>query len=96
MKFIWDEEKETLNRQKHGISFQTASKVFDDVFRWEEFDEKHSSEEESRYITIGAVGDIVAILYVVYTPREDKIRIISARKATRGERRIYEYYRNGY
>ena len=95
MKFSWDENKDRHNRQKHGISFDLAAKVFNDEFRLEEYDAEHSLQED-RFITIGLVGDVLTVLYVVYTPRNDNIRIISARKANQKERRLYEYHRKGY
>ena len=86
--FEWDEEKERLNLEKHGISFTMAAKVFWDHARIEIYDEVHSINED-RYITIGWAGDV---LFVVYTERSDKIRLISARLATARERRIYDGY----
>lgn len=83
--FEWDEEKAERNVQKHHISFQTAAKVFLDENRIELFDEAHSIEED-RYITIGFVEDV---LFVVYTERRPKIRLISARLATPRERKAY-------
>ena len=88
MKFEWDKAKNRLNRVKHGIDFATAALVFGDEERLELFDEIHSDFEE-RYITIGAINGIVTVLFVVYTERSDRIRIISARKANEAERRIY-------
>lgn len=88
LEFEWDEEKERLNIKKHGISFTMAAKVFLDAGRIEIYDEAHSIDED-RYITIGWVGDV---LFVVYTERTSRIRLISARLATARERRIYEGY----
>ena len=78
--FEWDEEKEKINIAKHGIDFATASHVFLDPDRLEYYDEKHSTSDEDRYITIDFVGDV---LTVVYTERIDALRIISARIATK-------------
>ncbi len=83
--FEWDEKKAEINLEKHGISFETAAKVFLDEDRLEIYDEAHSTEED-RYITIGRAGEI---LFVVYTERTLKIRLISARLATPKERRLY-------
>ena len=80
MVFEWDDNKEKINIFKHGIDFSTAAHVFQDENRIEFFDETHS-EYEDRYITI--------IVMVVYTERENAIRLISARKATNQERRMY-------
>lgn len=81
----WDEQKNELNKKKHGISFETAALVFADVNRIEYFDRLHSIEED-RYVVLGRVNNI---LFVVYTEREDASRLISARLATATERRIY-------
>ncbi len=97
MRFEWDDEKEKINIIKHGIAFRTAELVFGDVNRIEIYDEAHSTLEEERYITIGAIDEVMLVVTVVYTPREnngdDVIRIISARKATKAERE--EYYNDG-
>jgi hypothetical protein len=85
MEFEWDSEKELYNIKHHGISFGIAKKVFNDNFRLEIYDDTHSIYED-RYNTIGLVEEI---LFVVYTERKEKIRIISARIATEHERRIY-------
>jgi uncharacterized DUF497 family protein len=85
MEFEWDEEKAQTNLKKHGVLFETAAKVFLDDNRIEIYDEANSIEED-RYITIGLAGDI---LFVVYTERGTKIRLISARLANARERRVY-------
>ena len=84
LKFEWDENKNISNQKKHGISFETATYVFRDSYYMEIYDFEHINED--RYIAIGMVGDL---LFVVFTEREDYIRIISARSATRSERRLY-------
>ena len=81
----WDENKNRLNKIKHGVDFYQAAKIFEDSFRLEEEDLAHS-DEELRYITIGRVNDI---LFVVYTERGDVTRLISARRATKKERVRY-------
>lgn len=91
MLFEWDSEKEKINIAKHGIDFKTASRVFFDENRIEMYDEVHSDYED-RYITIGTIDNIVYIVMVVYTEREKAIRLISARKATSRERRMYDDY----
>ena len=83
--FEWDEEKARRNREKHGISIETAAYVFRDEYYIEMYDFEHSIEED-RYIAIGMVGDL---LFVVFTERGERIRLISARLATEGERRLY-------
>ena len=88
LKFEWDEEKDRTNQIKHGISFEAARWVFLDEYRIDVFDETHSNNED-RYITIGQSGNTLLVLFVVYTERDDTIRIISARKADAKERRRY-------
>ena len=83
--YEWDREKAKLNKIKHGVSFKTATAVFDDPNRIEEFDALHSWDEE-RWQVIGMANDV---LFVVYTERLDKIRLISAREATEDERSRY-------
>ena len=85
LKFEWDENKNTSNKEKHKISFETAAHVFDDPYYIEMFDFEHSSDED-RYIAIWKVGDV---LFVVFTERKDTIRLISARLATPAERSLY-------
>lgn len=89
MLFEWDDEKNRINLRKHGIDFTDAAQVFFDENRIEQPDEFHSDDED-RWQVIGMVNEI---LFVIYTDREDRTRIISARKADKRERRIY--YGNG-
>lgn len=86
MRYQWDRDKASTNRSKHGVEFADAVSVFSDKLAITIFDE-HFAEE--RFITVGmdAMG---RILVVVYTIRNDEIRLISARKATKNERRQYE------
>ena len=92
MLFGWDENKNRLNKIKHGISFETALKVFADENRIEQLDDFHSDDED-RWQVIGKVNDI---LFVVYTERFEAVRLITARKATAQERRIYYDRAQGY
>ena len=85
MTFEWDERKNTINKFKHKISFETAAYVFADPLHIEMFDFEHSINED-RYIAIGMVGEVI---FVVFTERQNNIRLISARLATDAERRIY-------
>lgn len=85
VRFEWDLEKANANLKKHGISFETASYVFEDENRIEIYDKAHSIGEE-RYITIGMAK---RVLFVVYTERSEVIRLISARIANAEERRMY-------
>ena len=86
MAFEWDEDKAAANVAKHGIRFDYAARVFDDPYRIERED---SSLEygEPRYQALGSIAGHV--LFVAFTYRGEAIRIISARRATRYERRQY-------
>jgi uncharacterized DUF497 family protein len=86
--FEWDEFKAEKNLRKHGISFQEAASVFWDEFSLTFTDIAHSAGEE-RFIDIGC-STSGRVLVVVYTERRNNIRIISCRKATIEERKIYE------
>ena len=88
MTFEWDESKERINISKHGIDFSTAALVFGDDNRIEKYDDLHSISED-RYITIGEINGIAVIVVVVYAERENSIRIISARLATKIEKEAY-------
>ena len=83
--FEWDSEKAKRNKIKHGISFRLATRVFEDEDRIERYDEEHS-QEEARWQVIGMVENI---LFVVYTERSDRTRLISAREATDQEKEWY-------
>ena len=92
MHFEWDEDKDSRNLVKHGVSFETARLVFDDP-RAINLQDRHENGEE-RWQTLGAIGQTVVLL-VAHTYREDGvgeeiIRVVSARKATHKERRLYE------
>jgi uncharacterized protein len=88
MQFEWDTKKAAYNLAKHGVLFDDASTVFGDPLAGTILDPRHSSEER-RLATIGhsAVGSLIVVIHV---EREDRTRIISARYATRRERRKYE------
>ena len=88
LEFEWDEDKAKTNRNKHGVSFEEASSVFGDPLALTIPDPLHSGEED-RFITLGE-SHRRRLLVVVSTDRENKIRIISARAATRQERKDYE------
>jgi uncharacterized DUF497 family protein len=93
MRFEWDEKKNESNKAKHGISFELARQVFDDPLHLSIQDRAENGEE--RWQTLGIVGGVVVLL-VAHTWREDGgqdvVRMISARKATKQERRRYEEY----
>ncbi len=88
MTYEWDPAKAAANVKKHGVSFEEAASVFLDASALTFWDPDHS-EEEDREITIGRSAR-QRILFVAHAPREDRIRIISARRATNRERRQYE------
>lgn len=91
MRFLWDEKKSRLNLAKHKVSFETAALVFDDPHSFSRFDRIKDGEE--RWQTIGVAAGM-AVLLVAHADSEESgeevIRIISARKATAYERKIYE------
>ena len=91
MRFEWDEAKNRANRTKHHVSFELAIEVFNDPLHRSIPD--RIVDGEQRWQTMGLVGGIV-LLIVAHTYRDDGdeelVRIISARKATRKERRNYE------
>jgi len=91
VRFEWDEDKNEANRRKHGISFETAALVFEDSNRLE-FVERMEGGEERRH-AIGSVRGSFLFLTVAhtYTGQEDEpiVRIISARRATCHERKLY-------
>ena len=89
MRFDWDPAKDALNRVRHGIGFDEAAGVFAPGSLWLDMDDEAHSEDEIRYRAIGAIAR--GVVLVVYTERDgDVVRIISARKATARERRLYE------
>lgn len=88
MQFEWNQDKAKANLRKHGVSFNEATTVFLDSLSLTGNDPDHSIEEE-RFITFG-LSSSERLLVVVHTDREDRIRIISAREATRSERKMYE------
>ena len=92
MRVEWDVDKNRENLEKHGISFEEASDLLlGTADSMEVFDAAHS-EEEDRYIAIGPI--VRGLIVVVFTERdEETVRIISAREATRRERRRYEAWK---
>ncbi|MEH1999688.1 MAG: BrnT family toxin [Nostoc sp.] len=89
MKFEWDKNKNQQNIQKHGISFEEATEIFNGVV-FTSIDQRYDYEE-IREISIGSIQGVV-IITVAHTDRNGKIRLISARKATPKERRTYYEY----
>lgn len=88
MRFTWDPRKEHRNVGKHGVAFREAATVFSDAFSTTFPDPAHSHAEE-RYVTIG-LSDRGNVLVIAHADHEDAVRIISARRATRSERRFHE------
>jgi uncharacterized DUF497 family protein len=86
--FEWDPAKAAANARKHGISFEEAASVFGDPAALTFADPDHSADEE-RWITIGRSGR-QRVIFVAHTERDTRIRIISARPATRREQEQYE------
>lgn len=86
--FEWDAEKAESNLQKHGVSFDEAATVFFDLLSITIPDPLHS-DVESRFVITG-LSRLQRHVVVVHTERGEKIRIISARLATPGERKKYE------
>jgi uncharacterized DUF497 family protein len=89
LEFEWDPDKAASNAAKHGVSFEEAATVFGDPLSLTAYDPDHSQDED-RFITMGSSVDN-RLLLVSHTDREDRIRIISARLATRRERKAYEH-----
>jgi uncharacterized DUF497 family protein len=91
MLFEWDQSKNAQNRYKHQIDFETAKLVFEDPAHIT--DESTSASNEQRWLSIGSIEGAI-VLAVVHTyrgePPEERVRIISARRASRRERRLYE------
>lgn len=88
MNFEWDPRKAAENLRKHGVSFDEAATVFGDALALTFPDPDHADAEE-RLLTFGKSIQY-RLLVVSHTPRHPRIRIISARRATRRERKIYE------
>ncbi|MCA1868054.1 BrnT family toxin [Agrobacterium genomosp. 3] len=85
--FEWNEHKASANLAKHGVSFETARGVFDDPFAVD-IEDRSANYGEVRRRIVGLANGLV--LTVIYTERSEVIRIISARKATRAERKEYD------
>jgi len=89
MQFDWDPEKNDQNIRKHGVSFEEAQEAFADPRAMEEYDEENSTTNERRFKLVGLSSR--RLLVVVYAEIENEtIRIISARKAGRSQRKAYE------
>ncbi|PSB07282.1 hypothetical protein C7B62_20420 [Pleurocapsa sp. CCALA 161] len=89
MEFEWDEYKNQSNQQKHDISFEEASEIF--RYPMYEIADNRQDYGEVRYVGIGRNNQML-VLTVVFTERESRIRIISARRANKNERKLYYEY----
>jgi uncharacterized protein len=88
LEFEWDEDKASSNEKKHRVTFEEAASVFADPLA-AIFDDEDHSDEEQREIIVGHSAKN-RLLLVCFTERAGAIRIISARRATKGEHRDYE------
>ena len=91
--FEWDVRKDASNRSKHDVAFAEAKTVFSDPFARLIADPDHSQDEE-RFILMGESKQARLLIVCHCTKDEDKIRIISARKADKHERKQYEEFRH--
>ena len=90
MDYQWDLKKADINKQKHGIDFADAVGVFED--EWSLTIKQEIIRGEQRFATVG-VDFLGRIIVVIYTYRDNNIRLISARPATKAERNVYEQRR---
>jgi len=90
IKFEWDAVKESINVEKHGVSFKEASSVFYDDFAVQFYDKGHSELEEDRFLILG-ISNKSRMLMICHCEKQsgNVLRIISARKATKNERKFY-------
>lgn len=89
IEFEWDPHKNEINKRKHGLSFETAREVFYDEFAVL-FDDPDHSIDEDRFLILGALrSEQICIVSHCYRDGENRIRIISARKATQTEQKFY-------
>ncbi len=86
MEFEWDEGKRRANYAKHGLDFRDAEKIFQDITITAEDNRRDYGER--RFISLGRLEDVVVV--IVYTERNENIRIISMRKANQREKQAYE------
>jgi hypothetical protein len=84
MEFEWDEKKRLFNIEKHGIDFLQVTQIFNSLY----VEENLLYREESRWRAIGIINDIE--ITVIYTKRKEAIRIISARRLSKNERKKFQ------
>ncbi len=85
MKFEWDENKNVLNIQKHGIDFNDAKQIFDNKILTKE--DTRKDYKEKRWIAIGLLIEYIVV--IIYTVRNNSVRIISVRLANKNEKKKY-------
>lgn len=86
--FEWDEGNINKNLKKHGISDKASEEIFTNQPLLVSLDKKHSTLQELRYHALGKTNKNT-VLFISFTVRDDKVRIISARKANKKERKVY-------
>jgi len=91
--YEWDENKNLANLAKHGVAFNVACDVFSDPYAIVQYN--RTIDNEIRDQIIGKINNEIVILLVIFTKRRNIIRIISARKASKKERLIYNNYIRG-
>jgi uncharacterized DUF497 family protein len=89
LRFVWDPRKAVSNEQKHGVGFREATTASDDSLSVTIPDPDHSSVDKERFLLLG-VSNRRRLLVIAHIERGEAIRIISARRANRRERRMYE------
>lgn len=91
MRFEWDPNKNEINKEKHDLSFEEATELLEVGTDYIEiYDEEHSGDED-RFIAIGPIR--MGVIVVIYTERQDDVvRIISTRKATKSEAKLFREY----
>lgn len=87
--FAWDPRKAAANARKHRLTFEDAATVFGDRLALTIPDPDHSRKDDQRWITMG-LSKLGALIVVIHSDQEDRVRIISARQATKSEQRTYE------
>jgi uncharacterized DUF497 family protein len=91
--FVWDDNKATSNRRKHGIAFEEAKTAFFDDYARVIQDPDHSAHEE-RFILLGMSGELrLLVVCHCYRENDGQVRIISARRATKREQQQYREFR---
>lgn len=90
MRFEWDEAKDAANQDKHGLSFEEASELFISGSDYLEIYDREHSEDEDRFIAFGPIDR--GLVIIVWTERDEAVRILSARWASKAEQARYHVY----